>query len=66
MSNVSRADEMAQPLHRLRRADQPAGAAAHRIGLAGPLVARARRRLPHTRAVGRELVGLRAARPALR
>ncbi len=49
--------EVAQPLDLLRRADQPAGAAAHRLPLLAHRMAAA------GRALGGELIGLRRLRP---
>ena len=57
MSNARARHEMAQPLDLLRRADQPAGAAAHRLAVLAHRMAAA------GRALGRELVGLRGLRP---
>ena len=55
-------DEMLQPLARLRRADEAAGAAAHRVLLAGARIDLAHRMAAAGRADGRERVGLRIRR----
>src|SRR3954454_10934920 len=57
--------EMLQPLARLRRADEPAGAAAHRVFLAGARVELAHRMAAAGRADRRELVGPRVRRALL-
>ncbi len=64
VEGVARA-EMLQPLDRLRCADEPAGAAAHDVRVAGLLVDLAQRRRAADRTDMREYVRLGAARPLL-
>ena len=58
-------DEMPEPLDRLRRADKAAGAAAHRVLLAGARIDLAHGMAAADRADVRKLVGLGALRPLL-
>ena len=62
MSMALREAEMLQPLDRLRRADERAGAAAHDVGLAGLLVDLAQRRRTADRADVGKHVGRRFRR----